>query len=77
MGCPSQEGRWWLGLGLWLLLLLLLGFGGVVVVGDEGGGRPDGGGGGGGWGPVGLMAESRNLVGLRRPRRMRVMEGIR
>jgi hypothetical protein len=61
----------------------LAGFGeGVLVVGDGGGGceganRPDAGGGDDEWGTVGLLGERRDLVGLRRPRRMGVMEGMR
>jgi hypothetical protein len=85
-GWPSQGGGgvpsllvllFWLLLGLlWLLLLGFgfgFGFGGVVEEGG-GGGRRDGGcGGGGGW--VGL-GENLSLVGLRRLRRMGVVEGM-
>jgi hypothetical protein len=88
-GWPSQGGGlvpsllvllFWL-LLFWLLLfwLLLLGFGcrfgfgdGAVVEEGGGGGR-DGGCGGGGW--VGL-GENLSLVGLRRLRRMGVVEGM-
>lgn len=69
-GWPNQGGR-----GRVCGVLLVDEGGG----GWEGGARPDGGGGGDEdeWGAVGLLGESRNLVGLRRPRRMGVMEGMR
>jgi hypothetical protein len=80
-GWPSQGGLVPLLLLLWLLWLLLafgfgvgfgFGFGVVVEEVEEGGGGRDGGC-CGGW--VGL-GENRSLVGLKRLRRMGVVEGM-